>query len=51
MPNEGFFGSLQQPITATIVILSFGLSYLILMDLFGVGWSISRWLRTLKEVS
>ena len=51
LPIEGVGGSLGQPIMAVIVVLSFGASYLVVMDSFGVGWSISRWLKNLQQVS
>ena len=51
LPIEEVGGSLGQPIMAVIVVLSFGASYLVVMDSFGVGWSISRWLKNLQQVS
>lgn len=48
LPSEKLFISLGQPILGIFVILIFGLSYLLLMDRAGNGWSISQSIKTLK---
>ena len=48
LPSEELFISLGQPILGIFVILIYGLTYLLLMDRAGNGWSISQSIKTLK---
>ena len=42
---------LQQPLITLSVVITYGMTYLIIMDRFGIGWSISKWFYRINEMS
>ena len=49
--NYGIISSIEHSVSAVLVMLIFGLSYLFIMDCLGVGWSISEWIKNLRRQS
>ena len=42
---------LQQPLITLSVVITYGMTYLVIMDRFGIGWSISKWFYRINEMS
>ena len=50
LTNTWVPSSLRQPIVTLSVVITYGATYLILMDRLGIGWSISKWFSRVSEM-